>query len=110
MTWADIKAKWGDKDPYDMEDDELREYKNDCFLAYETEGFSKKFHSPYDDEGYAHNGKPFKVMRRAKESEADLEAMPLWAVKFEGERKYYFCYPEEICVGEEENYGHYGEV
>lgn len=84
-----------------MTDEQFWQFKQDCFEMYETTGFSDFFHSPYDDPGYDHNGKPFEVVRRAKEGECDIEAMPLWVVKFEDEEEPYFCYPEEICKIEE---------
>lgn len=80
-----------------------KEYIDDCFQMYEDTGFSETFHSPYDSEKI-HNGKPFKVIRRANESEGDIEAFPLWLVKFYDEdesTKPYYCYPEEICKIEE---------
>ena len=38
----------------------------------------------------------FEVIRRATEEECDLEAMPLWLIRFENGDEAY-CYPEEIC-------------
>ena len=97
MTKTKFRLKWDDIDTDNLPDEEYREFKNDCFLMYETYGFSKTFHSPYDDEG-EHNGKPFKVVRRATTEECDIEAMPIWVVEFVGETEPCFCYPEEICV------------
>lgn len=95
MTEKDFNAKWQHRQVDDMTDEELLEFKNDCFSVYEETGFLEKFDSPYDDEG-EHNGMTFKVIRRATTEECDLEAMPLWFVEFEnGDTAY--CYPEEIC-------------
>ena len=97
----DFTEKWRGVDTDALEDDKFREFKEDCFNFYEQTGFSKTFHSPYDEYG-EHNGKPFKVLRRATEGEVDLEAMPVWVVEFEGEPEPCWCYPEEICVAEED--------
>lgn len=101
MTKKEFDKKWGNADVDNMSDDELRKFKNDCFDLYESTGFTEIFNSPYDDEG-EHNGKPYKVIRRATESEADLEAMPIWVVKFEGEDEVAYCYPEEIAKIEQD--------
>ena len=93
--------KWGGVDPWDLEEDKLTEMKEDAFQMYEQTGFSDTFHSPYDDDTYNHNGKPFKVLRRATEEECDLETLPVWLVEFEGEPEPFYCYPEEICKIEE---------
>jgi len=97
MTGTEFNRKWAGKVVDDMDEATLLEFKNDCFDLYESEGFSEVFHSPYDDEYYQHNGKPFKVLRRAEVGEVDLEAMPVWVVEFEGEPEPFYCYPEEIC-------------
>ena len=102
MTKKEFDEKWGGISTNVMTDEEFYQFKMDCFEMYESTGFSKTFHSPYDDEGYNHNGKPFRVLRRATEAECDLEAMPLWVVEFEGEQEPYYCYPEEICEIEQE--------
>ncbi len=96
MKQEEFNQKWGGICVDDMTDSELKQFKADCFELYESEGFSPTFHSPYDDTG-THNGKPFKVIRRATEKECDLEAMPVWVVTFDGENDTYYCYPEEIC-------------
>lgn len=80
-----------------------KEYIDDCFKMYEDTGFSEAFHSPYDSEKL-HNGKRFKVIRRATESECEIDALPIWLVKFYDEDEDiepYYCYPEEICKIEE---------
>lgn len=87
--------KWKGADVDKMSDEELVEFKNDCFTLYEKTGFVEKFDSPYDDNG-EHNGMSFKVLRRATRQECDIEAMPVWFIEFEnGDTAY--CYPEEIA-------------
>ena len=100
MTEQEFDKKWGKIDTDTLNDEQFKAFKDDCFEMYETTGFSDTFHSPYD-ENHEHNGKPFKVLRRATPEECDLEAMPLWLVTFEGEEEPYYCYPEEICKAEE---------
>lgn len=95
MDKNEFKSKWKDADVDAMTDEELLEFKNDCFSMFEKDGFLDKFNSPYDDEG-EHNGMQFKVIRRADTTEVDIEVMPVWLIEFEnGETAY--CYPEEIC-------------
>lgn len=96
-----FNQKWGKNPDVDnMSDEQLIEFKNDCFALYEETGFIEKFDSPYDDDG-EHNGMKFKVLRRANLGECDLEAMPIWLVEFEnGDTAY--CYPEEITKLEHE--------
>lgn len=97
MTKKEFEQKWGNIDPHELEVDKLTENKEDAFNMYEGIGFSDTFHSPYDDDTYNHNGKPFKVLRRATKEECDLEALPVWLVEFDGEQEPFYCYPEEIC-------------
>ena len=97
MTEKELNEKWGvDYDPYNAEtEEEVIEFKNDCFDMYEQGGFSERFFSPYD-EMEPHNGMKFDVIRRATtDDDIDLENLPIWVIKFEnGETA--FCYPEEI--------------
>lgn len=94
MTEQEFQSKWDGVNIDELSEDRFREFKQDCFDLYEATGFLDTFDSPYDDHG-EHNGMPFKVLRRAKEGECDLEAMPLWLIEFEnGDTAY--CYPEEI--------------
>lgn len=98
MTEKEFYKKWKDANPDKLSDEELRQFKQDCFEMYEQGGFLDTFDSPYDEQG-EHNGMTFKVVRRATTEECDLEAMPLWLVEFEnGDTAY--CYPEEICKAE----------
>lgn len=96
MTEKELNEKWGiDYDCWYAEtEDEVIEYKNDCFDMYEKGGFSERFQSPYDETD-VHNGMKFDVIRRATTEDCDLESLPIWEIKFEnGETAY--CYPEEI--------------
>lgn len=96
ITQEEFNKKWNGTDPDNLSDEELQQFKQDCFEMYEQAGFLDSFDSPYDEQG-EHNGMAFKVVRRATTEECDLEAMPLWLVEFEnGDTAY--CYPEEICV------------
>lgn len=98
MTEKEFNKKWNGADPDKLSDEELLQFKQDCFAMYEQAGFLDTFDSPYDEQG-EHNGMTFKVVRRATTEECDLEAMPLWLVEFEnGDTAY--CYPEEICKAE----------
>lgn len=101
MNAQEFEKKWGEIDPYYLSDEELIEFKNDCFSVYEETGFIEKFDSPYDDIGDGltageHNGMKFEVIRRATIGECEVEAMPLWLVRFENGDEAY-CYPEEIA-------------
>jgi len=102
MTEKEFNKKWGDVDTDELMDtdwERFKEFKNDCFLLYETYGFTETFDSPYDQ--YAEKkGLPIKVLRRATEEECDVEAMPLWVVKIGDEEEPYYCYPEEISLFE----------
>ncbi len=101
MTEQEFHSKWDRVKIDELPEDSYREFKQDCFDMYETTGFLDAFDSPYDDHG-EHNGMPFKVLRRAKEGECDLEAMPLWLIEFENGDSAY-CYPEEICKTEHQS-------
>ena len=101
----DFQEKWGDVNVDELPDDKFLEFKQDCFELYEKTGFLEFFDSPYDDIGgglHEHNGMRFEVIRRATKEECDLEAMPLWFVRFENGDEAY-CYPEEIAIIEHEN-------
>ena len=97
----DFTEKWAGVKVDDLPDDKFREFKEDCFNFYEQTGFLELFDSPYDEYG-EHNGMRFEVIRRATEEECDLEAMPLWFIRFENGDEAY-CYPEEIALAEHED-------
>ena len=95
MTKKEFDKKWKGVDPDKLSDEQLQQFKQDCFAMYEQGGFLDTFNSPYDEQG-EHNGMAFKVIRRATTEECDLEAMPIWLIEFEnGDTA--LCYPEEIC-------------
>lgn len=105
MTEKEFDKKWKGADPEELSDEQLQQFKQDCFEMYEHDGFLDTFNSPYDDQG-EHNGMKFKVIRRATEynnetgeGEVDLESMPAWVIRFENGDEA-CCYPEEICKAE----------
>jgi hypothetical protein len=102
MTEKEFNEKWGGVIVDNLDDNQFMEFKRDCFEMYETDGFIEKFDSPYDDFG-EHNGMKFEVVRRANLNEVDLEAMPVWFIRFENGDEAY-CYPEEICKAEHRSY------
>lgn len=102
MTEKEFNEKWGGVIVDNLDDNQFMEFKRDCFEMYETDGFIEKFDSPYDDFA-EHNGMKFEVVRRANLNEVDLEAMPVWFIRFENGDEAY-CYPEEICKAEHRSY------
>ena len=101
MTEKEFEAKWKGVDKDTLEYEQMKEFIGDCYALYEETGFLETFDSPYDDNG-EHNVMRFEVVRRSKEydgtdeGEVDLEAMPIWLVRFENGDEA-LCYPEEIC-------------
>lgn len=106
MKYIEFQDKWSGKDPDEMSDEQLRQFKEDCFQMYEHTGFLETLDSTYDEDS-ENNGKRFKVLRRAACNECDLESMPIWLIRFEDGTEAY-CYPEEICKLEhlDADYGH----
>ena len=106
MTFKEIDEKYKNIDLDTVDVDTLREYKNDCFKAYEESGFCDTYKTQYENE-QSLNGKRFKVIGRVTElSEknpegADLECLPMWFIKFETGQTM-AAYPEEICKIERE--------
>lgn len=101
-TWEEIKKKYT-TDRSSMIKEIEREFVNDCFEAYETEGFSEIFWSPYD--GFkTFLGQPFTVIGRMYEKGFGLENLPAWRIKFE-DNTIIFAYPEEIIVKEMKDSG-----
>lgn len=98
MSEKEFNNKWSGKDPDMMDDEQLLQFKNDCFDLYEETGFLPVFVSPNDEE---HDGMPIFVLRRATPEEVDIKAMPIWKVRFaNGDEA--FCHPEEITILEYE--------
>lgn len=97
MTEKELNEKWGaDYNPYNAEtEEEVVEFKNDCFDMYEESGFSERFFSPYNETD-PYNGMKFDVIRRATTDDGiDVEDLPIWVIKFEN-GKTAWCYPENI--------------
>lgn len=97
MDWKEINEKYPNyRDS--MTKEQERAFVADCFNAYENEGFSSKFWSPFGD--YSdRTGESFEVVGRCTEKEADLEALPMWNIKFT-DGKIIGAYPEEIIPSE----------
>lgn len=95
MTYQEFQQKWGDTDPWNLEEEILEEYKNDQFDMWETVGFRDTYMSLIDP-SEPYNGVPFKVLRRATTEEFGLICMPAWLIEFEnGDQTH--CYADEIC-------------
>lgn len=47
MSEKEFNDKWSGKDPDMMDDEQLLQFKNDCFDLYEEIGFLPVFDSPY---------------------------------------------------------------
>ena len=102
MTFSDIQKKY----PMPRENMDLethRAFLNDCFSAYEAEGFSDKFWSPFEEQKN-HCGKTFTVVERCTEENFDLECLPAWRIRF-AEGTCIDAYPEEIIQSEMESNG-----
>ena len=97
MTFEEIYKKYP-MNREDMDETTERQFVNDCFDAYELEGFAEKFWSPYESlKDYC--GKPFVVVKRCTKEDYDLECLPAWKIEFEwGEG--INAYPEEIIPSE----------
>lgn len=93
-SWKDMEQK------YPMEREEMtreqeKEWIEDCYSLYEKEGFARCFWSCGGDYKEYHE-KPFKVLRRTKESDGfDMECLPAWRIEFE-DGKLLDAYPDEI--------------
>lgn len=96
-TENDFDAKWDDVNVDALDDDMFLTYKNDAFEMYENTGFSETYHSLYDDETI-HNGKRFKVIKRADytKGDCDMEQLPMWYIEFEDGTSH-MAFPEEIA-------------
>lgn len=65
-----------------MEKDQERQFVEECFRLYESEGFAECFESPYEDyQQYC--GEKFTVLHRCDEPEWDLCTLPAWVIEFE---------------------------
>lgn len=97
MTWEEMKIKYPE-DRHKMTKEREREFVNDCFAAYEKEGFSKKFWSQGGDYKILH-GKHFEVLGRVTEEEADLKCLPMWNIRFDSGFET-SAWPDEIIPSE----------
>ena len=111
MTCKEFNEKWNDEsyakmveerdsmaNMFDKISDEWKEYINDCFDMYETEGFADTFKSPYEQFSFL-NGKNFKVVCRCKpETDSwDWGTLPAWIIEFEDGQRIE-ALPEEISM------------
>ncbi len=102
MTWEDMKVKYPE-DRGDMSKEREKEFVNDCFSCYESEGFAKKFWSPFGD--YKdRESQSFEVVERCSTEKQDLSTLPMWNIKFE-DGAIIGAYPEEIIPREMKNNG-----
>lgn len=95
--WLQMQAKYPEPRE-EMDHERERQFVNDCFVLYEQEGFSDKFWSPYGD--YKERfGQPFTVVERCTEESCQLEALPMWNIRF-GDGAVIGAYAEEIVPSE----------
>lgn len=99
LSAQEFDGRWKDRSTDDMDEDDMLSFKEDCFAMYETAGFNKVIEPVYMQEGDENYGQAFEVLRRANVRETDIEAMPMWKVRFANGNISY-CYPEEICSAE----------
>ena len=97
MTWEEMKIKYPEYRE-DMTMEREQEFVNDCFSCYESEGFSKRFWSPFGN--YKdREGQSFEVVERCKTENQELCTLPMWNIKFE-DGTVIGAYPEEIIPRE----------
>lgn len=101
MTWDEMRKKYPAPEfPEDMSEERLKEYISDCFVCYESEGFSKLFWSQGGDYP-AYQGKPFEVIGRAPTCDEghpdgiELSCQPMWTIRFEDGHEMP-AYPDEV--------------
>jgi hypothetical protein len=103
MNWNEIKEQFP-MERGNMTTEQEIAFVDVCYEAYEAEGFSDVFSSPYSED---HIGDKFTVIGRVsphKEEQpekylADLETLPLWIIRFEDGSEM-AAYPEEIIPSE----------
>ena len=103
MTWDEMRVKYPEyKD--EMTEERMREFVKDCFDTYEqTEKVADTFWELGGDfPDYV--GKPFQIIGRVTEEDADLECLPMWKIRFE-DGKEMEAYPEEIFEREQKENG-----
>lgn len=106
-TWAErneLFPEW--KDEYftreQMTEERELEWVEYCFEAYEADGFAETYHTPFK-QYEEFEGKPFTVVKRLNEYDADLCSLPMWIIKFE-DGNTLAAWPEEICNTERKKY------
>lgn len=97
MTWNEMKIKYPE-DRSAMSEQRESQFVADCFDCYESEGFAKKFWSPFGDYN-DRMGQKFKVIGRCSTEDSDLSSLPMWNIKF-GDGTVIGAYPEEIIPSE----------
>jgi hypothetical protein len=97
MTFEEIDRVYP-ADRCEMTQDEHKKFVEDCYAAYEEEGFASKFWTPYDQ--YKDRiGQEFRVLRRVGFDENDIEVLPMWHIEF-ADGFTTLAYPEEITFGD----------
>lgn len=101
---VEINSRKDMEQKYPMMRDEMtkeqeKEWLEDCYSLYEKKGFVRCFWSCGGDYEEYHE-KPFKVLRRTKESDGfDMECLPAWRIEFK-DGKLLDAYPSEIIPSE----------
>jgi len=95
-TWEDMKIKYGESRE-DLTVEQERNFVDDCFDLYESEGFSETFNTPYEDK--TNEGKKFIVLGRLDEEYCDLCCLPMWRIAFH-DGTILDTHPEEIIPSE----------
>lgn len=98
MSYKELKEKYQSESREYMTEERENEFVNDCFGAYEGEGFSNVFWTPYDSMREK-IGLKFRVISRVNKEQEVLEALPMWNIEFEDGFKT-CAYPEEVIKSE----------
>lgn len=98
MTKAEFYRKWLNVDLDSLNEEQYKEYVDDAFALYESEGFHTDFFASQYTDSKGYNGSKFEVIRRCTtEDNFDLESLPAWVIRFEDGVEIE-AFPEEICV------------
>ena len=91
-----------DMDRGKMSFEEEITYLRDYYATRAGVGFSKTFHSPFEDEG-KYNGMAFTVVKALTyaEDDVDTECLPMWRIRMEDGTEL-DAYPEEICPDDDD--------
>lgn len=99
MTRQEWTKKWGEVDLDYLNEAQYKEYADDTFALYESEGFHTDFFASQYSDSKKYDGRKFEVVRRCTtEDDFDLESLPAWLVRFEDGNELQ-AFPEEICLG-----------